>query len=80
MANLKPTIDYNNSLIKAQYINIVAVSGNGTHLKTHSERLTCIKGIILYRGGGTGPANPAAAEPIIYGEITTKDDLTTSLA
>ena len=29
------------------------------------------------RGGGTGPADPAAAGPIIYGEITTKDDLTT---
>ena len=31
-----------------------------------------------YRGGGTGPADPAAAGPIIYSEITTKDDLTTS--
>ena len=31
----------------------------------------------LYRGGGTGPADPAAAGPIIYSEITTKDDLTT---
>ena len=31
------------------------------------------------RGGGTGPADPAAAGPIIYGEITTKDDLTTWL-
>ena len=29
------------------------------------------------RGGGTSPADPAAAGPIIYGEITTKDDLTT---
>ena len=29
------------------------------------------------RGGGTGPADPAAAGPIIYSEITTKDDLTT---
>ena len=33
----------------------------------------------LYRGGGTGPADPAAAGPIIYSEITTKDDLTTRL-
>ena len=48
MVNLKPTIDYNNILIKVQFINIVAVSGNGTHLETHSERLTCIKGTILY--------------------------------
>ena len=29
------------------------------------------------RGGGTGPADLAAAGPIMYGEITTKDDLTT---
>ena len=39
MASLKPTIDYNNILIKAQFINIVAVSDNGTH----SERLACLK-------------------------------------
>ena len=39
MVNLKPTIDYNNILIKAQFINIVAVSDNGTH----SVRLACIK-------------------------------------
>ena len=26
-----------------------------------------------YRGGGTGPADPAAAGPIIYSELTTKD-------
>ena len=39
MANLKPTIDYNNILIKAQFINIVAVSDSGTH----GERLACIK-------------------------------------
>ena len=31
----------------------------------------------LCRGGGTGPADPAAAGPIIYSEIITKDDLTT---
>ena len=31
----------------------------------------------MARGGGTGTADPAAAGPIIYGEITTKDDLTT---
>ena len=43
MVNLKPTIDYNNILIKAQFINIVAVSDNGTHLETHSVRLACIK-------------------------------------
>ena len=39
MASLKPTIDFNNILIKAQFINIVAVSDNGTH----SERLACLK-------------------------------------
>ena len=39
MASLKPTIDYNNILIKAQFINIVALSDNGTH----SERLACLK-------------------------------------
>ena len=33
--------------------------------------------VCTYRGGGTGPADPAAAGPIIYSEITTKDDLTT---
>ena len=43
MVNLKPTIDYNNILIKVQFINIVAVSDNGTHLETHSVRLACIK-------------------------------------
>ena len=32
---------------------------------------------VLARGGGTGPADPAAAGPIIYSEVTTKDDLTT---
>ena len=39
MVNLKPTIDYNNILIKAQFINIVAVSDNGTH----SGSLACLK-------------------------------------
>ena len=39
MASLKPTIDYNNILIKAQFINIVVVSDNGTH----SERFACLK-------------------------------------
>ena len=43
MVNLNPTIDYNNILIKVQYINIVAVSDNGTDLETHSEILACIK-------------------------------------
>ena len=39
MVNLKPTINYNNILIKALFINIVAVSDN----ETHSERLAYIK-------------------------------------
>ena len=39
MASLKPTIDNNNILIKVQFINVVAVSDNGTH----SERLACLK-------------------------------------
>ena len=39
MASLKPTIDNNNILIKVQFINIVAVSDNGTH----SERFACLK-------------------------------------
>ena len=39
MASLKPTIDYNNILIKVQFINIVAVSDIGTD----SERLACLK-------------------------------------
>ena len=29
---------------------------------------------IHIRGGGTGPADPAAAGPIIYSDITTKDE------
>ena len=33
MASLKPTIDYNNILIKAQFINIVAASDNGLTVK-----------------------------------------------
>ena len=37
--NLKPTIDHNNILIKALFINIVAVSDS----ETHSERLVYIK-------------------------------------
>ena len=37
--NLKPTINYNNILIKALFINIVAVSDS----ETHSERLAYIK-------------------------------------
>ena len=32
---------------------------------------------LSYRGGGTGPADLAAAGRIIYSEVTTKDDLTT---
>ena len=43
MVNLKHTIDYNNILIKALFINIVAVSDNGTHLETHSVGLAYIK-------------------------------------
>ena len=39
MLNSKPTIDYNNILIKAPFINIVAVSD----CETHSERLAYIK-------------------------------------
>ena len=39
MVNSKPTIDYNNILIKALFINIIAVSDS----ETHSERLACIK-------------------------------------
>ena len=39
IVNLKPTINYNNSLIKAHFINIIAVSDS----ETHSERLTYIK-------------------------------------
>ena len=39
MASLKLTIDNNNILIKVQFINIIAVSDNGTH----SERLACLK-------------------------------------
>ena len=39
MVNSKPTINYNNILIKALFINIVAVSDS----KTHSERLAYIK-------------------------------------
>ena len=39
MVNLKPTIDYNNILIKAQLTCIVAVSAS----ETHSKRLVCIK-------------------------------------
>ena len=39
MVNLKPTIDYNNILIKH----------NLSESKTHSERfIACIKGTILY--------------------------------
>ena len=47
MVNSKPTINYNNILIKALFINIVAVSDS----ETHSERLAYIKilkGTILY--------------------------------
>ena len=36
--------------------------------------LECTTLTIYARGGGTGPADPAAARPIIYSEITTKDD------
>ena len=39
IVNLKPTIDYNNILIKALFINIVAVSDS----ETHNERLAYIK-------------------------------------
>ena len=39
MINPKPTIGYNNILIKAQFINIVVVSAS----EAHSERLACIK-------------------------------------
>ena len=39
IVNLKPTINYNDILIKALFINIVAVSDS----ETHSERLTYIK-------------------------------------
>ena len=39
MANLKPTIDYNYILIKAQLTCIVAVSAS----ETHSKRPVCIK-------------------------------------
>ena len=39
IVNLKPTINYNNILIKALFINIVAVSDS----ETHSERLAYIK-------------------------------------
>ena len=38
MVNLKPTINYNNILIKALFINIVALSDS----ETHSERLAYI--------------------------------------
>ena len=47
MVNSKPTIDYNNILIKAPFINIVVVSDS----ETHSEILAYIKdseGTILY--------------------------------
>ena len=37
--NLKPTINYNNILIKALFINIIAVSDS----ETHSGRLAYIK-------------------------------------
>ena len=43
MVNLKPTIDYNNVLIKVQFINVIAMSDNGTDLETYNERLGCIK-------------------------------------
>ena len=39
MVNSKPTINYNNILIKALFINIVDVSDS----ETHSERLAYIK-------------------------------------
>ena len=39
IVNLKPTINYNNILIEALFINIVAVSDS----ETHSERLAYIK-------------------------------------
>ena len=39
IVNLKPTINYNNILIKALFINIVVVSDS----ETHSERLAYIK-------------------------------------
>ena len=39
MVNSKPTIDYNNILIKAQFINIVAVNDN----EIHSKRSACVK-------------------------------------
>ena len=39
MVNSKPTINYNNILIKVLFINIVAVSDS----ETHSERLAYIK-------------------------------------
>ena len=39
MVNSNPTINYNNILIKALFINIVAVSDN----EAHSERLAYIK-------------------------------------
>ena len=39
MVNSKPTINYNNILIKALFINIVAVNDS----ETHSERLAYIK-------------------------------------
>ena len=38
MVNLKPTIDHINILIKAQSINIIAVSDN----ETHNERHACV--------------------------------------
>ena len=40
--------------------------------------ITVYRRLYYNRGGGTGPADPAAAGPIIYGEITTKDDLATN--
>ena len=39
IVNLKPTINYNNILIKALFINIVTVNDS----ETHSERLAYIK-------------------------------------
>ena len=39
IVNLKPTINYNNILIKTLFINIVAVSDS----ETHSEKLAYIK-------------------------------------
>ena len=39
IVNLKPTINYNNILIKAPFINIVAVSDS----EIHNERLAYIK-------------------------------------